>query len=172
VIHILLPFRGARARLAHRQRADMLAGDELRQVLLALRLAAVPADLVDAEIGMRAVGQCHRGRGTAQLLDGDDVREVAERRSAVVFLDRDAEQAERAELRPQIHRKFVAAIDFRCARRNFLRREVLHRGAQHVDRLAVVESQERVVHGHLGVGPRPAGRVAAAREGSGYFTFT
>ena len=38
---------GAGARLAHGQRADVLAGDELRQILALLRLGAVAADLVD-----------------------------------------------------------------------------------------------------------------------------
>ena len=33
----------------------MLAGDELREVAVALRVAAVEAQLVDAEVGMRAV---------------------------------------------------------------------------------------------------------------------
>ena len=52
---------GAGARLGHRQRADMLAGDQLRQIFVLLRIGAVAADLIDAEIGMRAVGQADRG---------------------------------------------------------------------------------------------------------------
>src|SRR5204863_7992631 len=36
---------GARARLGHGERADLLAGDELRQVFALLRVAAITADL-------------------------------------------------------------------------------------------------------------------------------
>jgi hypothetical protein len=48
---------GAGARLAHGQRAHMLAGAELRQVFRLLLPRAPAVDLVDAQIGMRAVGQ-------------------------------------------------------------------------------------------------------------------
>jgi hypothetical protein len=47
---------GAGAGLGHGEGADMLAGDELRQELPLLRLAAVAADLVDGEIGVGAIG--------------------------------------------------------------------------------------------------------------------
>ena len=63
---------------------------------------AVAADLVDAQVGVRAVGQADRGRAAADLLHGDAVLEIAEARAAVLLLHRDAVQAERAELRPQL----------------------------------------------------------------------
>src|SRR5487761_968281 len=47
----------SRPRLAHRQRADLLARDEAGQVAAPLRVAAVAPDLVDAEVRVRAVGQ-------------------------------------------------------------------------------------------------------------------
>ncbi|MGY4454234.1 hypothetical protein ACVWZR_008894 [Bradyrhizobium sp. i1.3.1] len=47
---------GARAGLGHRERADIFAADQLWQIARALRVVAVAADLVDAEVGMGAVG--------------------------------------------------------------------------------------------------------------------
>ena len=40
----------AGARLAHGERADVLAGDQLGQVLLLLRVGAVALDLVHAQV--------------------------------------------------------------------------------------------------------------------------
>ncbi len=111
----------ARARLAHGERADLLAGDEPGQVPRLLRGRAVAADLVHAQIGMRAVGKADRRRGARDLLHGHDVREVAHHRAAEFLLDRDAEQAERAELLPQVRRKLVRTVDLRGARRDLLR---------------------------------------------------
>jgi len=39
----------------------MLAGNQLWQIFPLLRLIAVAADLVDAEVGMRAIGKPDRG---------------------------------------------------------------------------------------------------------------
>ncbi|MNE92381.1 hypothetical protein D3C80_1900970 [compost metagenome] len=51
---------GTGIRLAHGQGADVLAADQFWQVFGFLFVSAVAVDLVDAEVGMRAVGQCHR----------------------------------------------------------------------------------------------------------------
>ena len=56
----------------------MFAGDQLGQIFALLRLAAVAADLVDAEIGMRAVGQADRGGSARNLLHGDAMMQIAE----------------------------------------------------------------------------------------------
>ena len=72
----------------------MFAADQPRQVAPPLRLAAVAADLVDAEIGMRAIRQPDRGRRARDLLHRDDVLQVAHAGAAVFLLDRDAEDAE------------------------------------------------------------------------------
>ena len=45
----------------------MLAGDQLRQIARLLRLVAVAHDLVDAEVGVRAVGEA----------DGPEAREIS-----------------------------------------------------------------------------------------------
>ena len=67
---------------------------------------------------MRAVRKPDRGRAARDLLHRDDVREVAHRRAAVLFLDRDAEQAEGAELAPQVGGELVRLVDLRRARRD------------------------------------------------------
>ena len=156
MIHILLPLRtkrspffsarvvidddvGAGAGLAHGERADMAAVDELRQVFALLRLAAVAADLIDAEIAMRAVGEADRGRGAADLLHRDDMREIAHAGAAEFLFDGDAEQAERAHFRPEIAREFVLVVDLGGARRDLALGEAAHRVAQHVDLVAEIE---------------------------------
>ena len=132
---------GPRARLTHGERADMLAGDELRQIFALLLLSAVAADLVDAQVRVRAVGEGHRRGRAGNLLHGHDVSEVAEPRAAIVLLDGDAEESHLAELAPEVGRKDVVPVDVRGARRDFFRREGASRVAQHVERLAEVEVQ-------------------------------
>ena len=111
----------------------------LGRYLRLLRLAAVAPDLVDAQVRVRAVGETDRRRGAADFLHRDDVREVAHRRAAVFLVDGDAEQAEVAQLAPQVGRELVGAVDLGGARRDLVGGELPHRRAQHVDRLAVVE---------------------------------
>jgi hypothetical protein len=95
------------ARLAHGQGADVLAGDQLGQVAALLIVVAVAPDLVDAEVGVGTVAQADRGRGTADLLHGDAVLQIAHAGAAQLLLDRDAEQAEGAQLGPEVARKLV-----------------------------------------------------------------
>ena len=111
---------GAGAGLRHGERADMLAGNQLRQVFAALGVGAVPPDLVDAEIGMRAVGQADRGRAARDFLHRHAMGEIAEPGAAVFLLDGDAVQAERAHLRPQIAREGVGLVDLVGARRDLV----------------------------------------------------
>ena len=59
-------------------------------------------------------------------------------------------QAELAELFPQVGRKEVVAVDVGGARRDLVVGELLHRVAQHLDRLAEVEGEAGKV-GHGGV---------------------
>src|SRR6185437_4138763 len=55
---------GTGAGFAHGERAEMFAGNQFRQIAALLLFGAVAADLVDAEIGMRAVGKTD-ARGAA-----------------------------------------------------------------------------------------------------------
>ena len=58
--------------------------------------------------------------------------EIAEARAAIFLLDRDAVQAERAELRPEIARELVRAVDLVGARRDLRLGEGGHRLADRV----------------------------------------
>ncbi|KAI3480412.1 hypothetical protein L1887_57426 [Cichorium endivia] len=93
---------GTGIRLAHGQGADMLAADQLGQVLELLLVAAVAVDLVDAEVGVGAVGEGHRGRPAADFLHGHDMGQVTQAGAAVFLADGHAEQAHVAELAPHV----------------------------------------------------------------------
>lgn len=54
--------------LGHGKGTHVLASDELREVGLALLLAAIADELIDAQVAVGAVGQRNRARGPAQLL--------------------------------------------------------------------------------------------------------
>src|SRR5438094_562637 len=72
-----------RAGLAHREGADVLSGNELRQIFFLLRCIAVAPDLVDAKIRMRTVRQPDRCRCPADLLHGDHMSEIPHFRAAI-----------------------------------------------------------------------------------------
>src|ERR1700737_1751032 len=121
----------------------MLARDQLRQIFPLLRLVAVTADLVDAEVGMGAIGQADRGGRARNLLDRDAVLEIAEAGSAVFLFHRDAVQAERADLGPEVARKLVAAVDLGRARRYFVARESMDGLANRVRGFAQIEIEKQ-----------------------------
>src|SRR3546814_10826300 len=74
---------------------------------------------------------------------------VAHAGTAVLPLDRDAEDAEITELAPQIGGKIVVVIDGRGTRRDLVGGKVAHRAAQHFRGLAEAEIQAgQVVGGH------------------------
>src|ERR1700748_2136003 len=98
----------------------MLAGNQLWQIFALLLFIAVAADLVDAEVGMRAVGQADGGGGARNLLQRDAVLEIAQPRAAEFLLHRDAVQAQRADLGPEVARKLVALVDLGGARRDLV----------------------------------------------------
>src|SRR5262249_38602872 len=102
-------------------------------------------------------GEPNRRRAAADLLHGDDVLEIAEPGPAIVLLDGDAVQAERAKLRPEGARELVAAVDIGRQRSDLVAGEGAHAGAQPVGRLTELEVGRGVLVGnHL----RPPGRVA------------
>ena len=94
---------------------------------------------------MRAVGEADRRRAAADLLDCNAVLEIAEARAAVLLLDRDAVQAERAHLRPQLARERVGLVDLGGNRRDLVGGERAHRVAQLVGRFAEAEVERRIV---------------------------
>src|SRR5882724_42991 len=117
----------------------MLAGNQFWQVFPLLRLVAVAADLVDAEVGMRPIRQADRGRRARHLLHRNAVLEIAQTRTAILLLDRDAVEAERADLGPEVAGKLIAAVDFGGARRDFVLRERMHRLSDRIRGLAEIE---------------------------------
>jgi hypothetical protein len=70
----------------------VLARDELGEVPGLLLVVGPAADLVDAEVGVRAVAEADRRGGAAHLLAGDDVLEIAEAEAAVLLRHGDAVQ--------------------------------------------------------------------------------
>src|SRR6185369_1912278 len=97
----------------------------------------------------RAVGKPYRGRRPRHLFHRDAVLEIAETGAAILLLDRDAVQAERADLGPEIARKLIAAVDFGGARRDLVLRKRIYRLADRIRGLAEIEvEKQRPVRGH------------------------
>jgi hypothetical protein len=115
--------------------------------LALLRVVAVLAQLVDAQIRMRAIRQADRRTGARDFLHRHDMREITEIAAAVFLLDGQAEDAELAELRPERVRKRVVAVGLRGQRCDLAAGECLHGIAQLVDVVAEIEIQGRAVHG-------------------------
>ena len=134
------------AGLRHGERSDMLARTETGQIAGLLARRGVPVDLVDAEVGMGAIAQCRGGRGSGHFLDGDDMGKIAQPGTAELRIGRDAEEPERAELRPEIARKLVAAIDLVGAGTKPLLGETLDGLAYRLDLLADCKSHRCVKH--------------------------
>ena len=103
---------------------------------------------------MRAIGQADRGRCPRHFLHRDAVLEIAEAGAAILLLDGDAVQAERADFGPEIAGELIAAVDFGGARRDFVLRERIYRLAYSVRSLAEIE-----VEHPMGVGDH--GRLPA-----------
>jgi hypothetical protein len=85
-------------------------------------------------------------------------------RTAQLLLDGDAEQAERAQLGPEVARELVRGVDLGGARRDHVLGEGEHRVAQQVGCLAEAEVEARNLVGDLPSGSF-AGHVAN-RSGS------
>ena len=117
----------------------MLARNQLRQIAPLLRVGAVAADLVDAEIRVRAVGEPDRGGASAYLLHRDDMLQIAHSGTAIFLLDGDSEEAEIAHLAPEIGGEIVGFVDLPGARRDLRRGKVRDALAQQLGGLAEVE---------------------------------
>src|SRR5690606_565320 len=86
--------------------------------------------------------------GAADFLHRHHVGEVPHARAAVFLLDSDAQQAQVAELLPQVFRKGVLPVDIGGARGDLGGGEIAHRLAQHVDGLVVAEIEAGMGRGH------------------------
>ena len=130
---------GAGVGLGHGECADVFAADEFGQVFLLLLFGSVPVNLVYAQVGVSAIRQANRGRCAADFFHGNHVREVTHARTAVGFVYGNAQQAHVAELFPQIHGEFVAAVDFFSAWGNFGGCKSVDLLAQHIESFAKAE---------------------------------
>ena len=85
--------------LGQAEAADDLARCELRQILLALRLAAIGEDRVHDERGLHRHRRAVAGIDALDLARDQPIGDIAEPGAAILFRNRGAEQAERAHLR-------------------------------------------------------------------------
>ena len=102
---------GVRAglRLGQPEGAELLARAELRQPLALLLLGAEQVDRLGAERGVRAERDRDRGVDPRQLLDGERVGERVGAAAAVLLGERDAHQAELAELGDDLVREATSS---------------------------------------------------------------
>src|SRR5690606_1119975 len=137
--------------------------EELRQEALLLLGRAVAADLIYAEVCLHAVREADRRGRAAELLDDEHLREIAEPGAAELGLERDAEEAELAELGPQVARERVLGVDLRGPGRDALGREAPDVLAQH--REVLVEAEIEVEIDHHGSASRASRcAITAARK--------
>ncbi len=112
---------------------------------------------------MRPVGQADRGGAARDLLHRHAMGEIAEARAAPLLFDRDAEETERAELRPQLARKAVGAVDLVGARRDIVLGESAHGIAQHFKIAAQAEIEAGQTVGQHGASFRGGAKSVAYR---------
>ncbi len=105
----------------------MLATDEARQVAGALVIGAIALELVDAQIGVRPIGQAHAGTRARDFFHGDHVGQVAHVGAAIGLGGGDAQNAQVTHLAPQVHGELIVGIDGCGTRRNFGLRKVANR---------------------------------------------
>ncbi len=124
----------------------MLAGDQFRQILALLLGVAVQLDLIDAEIGMGAIGERHGGGRASDLLDHDRMRQIAHVDAAEFLRHGDAKKAERAHFRPELVRKHIGAINLRRARLQLLLSPAMGHRLQGLDLLTKSEPHRMMEH--------------------------
>jgi hypothetical protein len=120
-------------RLGHGEGADEVAAHEAREIALLLLLGAVAMNLVDAEVGVGAVGEADAARGPADLLHHHRVLrfrsaptkthnktkrteekthvQIAQAQPSVLGVHRHAQHAQLAQLLPHLPRKLIALVN-------------------------------------------------------------
>ncbi len=135
---------------AHGKRANPFARNQPRQIFAFLFFGGEAKQLVDDEIGVNAITQSHRCGGATDFFNGDDLFDKAHAGAAIIFRDGDAEQTELAQLRPEVSREIVLAVDGLRSGRDMVRRKSVHGLAQHVCGLA-----KRKIQGGFSFGDSP-----------------
>src|SRR3954462_12777181 len=129
----------------------MLARNQLGQVFSFLRLTAVATEVIDAKVRMRAKKQADRSRRPRVFLDRDAMLQSPEPRAAVLLLDGDAVQSERADLRPEVSGKLVALVDLGRTRRDLVTCEIMHGFANGIRGFAEIEVEHPMRVGDHGL---------------------
>ena len=78
----------------------MLARDKAGEIFGLLLIIAPAADLIDTQVGMRAIGKPERGARPADFLNRDDMLQIAEAQSAISLVNSHSVKAQSAHLRP------------------------------------------------------------------------
>ena len=116
--------------LGEPERGEPLARREPRQPLLLLRLVAEEVDRHRAERRVRRDGDRDGRVDARQLLDRDRVRDGVGAGAAVLLGDRDAHQPELGELRDELVREALLAVELLGDRRDARLGEVAHRAPE------------------------------------------
>jgi hypothetical protein len=114
----------ARLRLGEPEGAEAPAGAQIGQVALLLLLGAEQVDRLRAERRVRAHRDRHGRVDPRELLDGDRVGQRVAARAAVLLGERDAHEPELAELRDDLVREALLAIELLGHRRDLVAGEV------------------------------------------------
>ena len=109
---------GARLRLGQPERAEPFAGAQLRHQFALLLLRAEHVNRLRAQRGMRAQRDRDRRVHPRELLDGQCVGERVAAATAVLLRERDAHQVQLAELRDDLIRERLRAVELLGHRRD------------------------------------------------------
>ena len=126
----------------------MLAATKLGQVVLFLRLGATAINLVYAEIRMRAIAQSNRGRGAADLFNGNTLGEIAKACAAVGLRNGDAQQTHIPKFSPKVLGEAIGGINLLRAWCDLCLGKSMNGLALQVDICAKIKVQRRVVGDH------------------------
>ncbi len=124
----------------------MLAGNKFWQIFCALFGRAVTLDLIDTEIGMRAIAQANRRRRAADFFHGNTMSEIAHTSTAIVFRSGDPKHTKLTQFTPEIHGKCIVAVGVGSKRRNAAFRKTAHSIPKGFDLLAKTEVHARCKH--------------------------
>ena len=121
---------GAGLGLGQSEGRKALAGDELGQPLLFLRIRAVQVDRHRAERRVRGNGDTDRGIDARQLFDSDCVEQRVATRATDRLWERNPHQTKRRHLLHDLVREAMVAIDFLRDRPDLGLGKVAHHGAK------------------------------------------
>ena len=132
--------------LAHGQGTDMVTADQFGQVPGFLLVGTVDNNLVDAQVGVGAVGETDRRRSPGNFLYHNGVGQVAHVGAAVFFVSGNAQQAQIAHFFPQRQGELIAAVDFGGQGGNFFLGKGTGRITERIDSFAQMKIESAVEH--------------------------